>query len=157
MLPITGTIGMSLPPIGRVPLPATVSPVASVPQAGFVVPSDAGGAPPAGVGAPSPIARAAPVGAALMLALQEDVTAGTGDREARQHAHQLLAALADLQRALLSGGGGDALQRLSLLAEQASQATDPTLRQVVASIRLRARLELGRAARALEGHPLRTG
>ena len=149
---------MSLPPIGRVPLPAAAPALPTAPQSGFMVPPQAGGPAPAGVGAAGSIVQAAPVGAALMLALQEDATAGTADREARQHARELLAALAELQRALLSGGsGGDALQRLSLLTDLASQAADPGLRQVVASIRLRARLELGRAARALEQHSSRGG
>ena len=92
------------------------------------------------------IRRAAPVNASLMLALQETSTAETGDREARQHGQRLLAALRDLQRALLSGGDDDAVDRLLLLVETMPTANDPHLAPAIASIRLRARIELERAS-----------
>ena len=141
---------MSLPPIGRIPSPAAVAPSRTAPQPGFVValPEMTAGR----LAMPS-VAQAVPVGVISLLALQENATAGTGDREARQHAHQLLAALAELQRALLSEGGGDALQRLSMLTDTVSLTSDPALAQAVASIRLRARLELARVASAPERRP----
>lgn len=89
----------------------------------------------------------------MMLALQERAGTEAGDREARQHGQRLLAALAELQRALLSGAGNDSLQKLSLLAEMDAQAVDPALGRVIQSIRLRARLELARAA-VLADRPL---
>jgi len=84
----------------------------------------------------------------MMLALQEHTTAGTGDREARQHGRQLLEALADLQRALLSNGSGDALQHLAALADLPLPAADPALARVIVAIRLRARVEAARAEAA---------
>lgn len=144
---------MSLSSVGRVLFPPVAQPAQTASQSGFVVPPDGTAAgPAAGTAATSAaqIAQAAPVGAALMLALQEGAAAGAGEREARRHGQELLAALAELQRALLSNGGGDALQRLALLTDMDLHATEPALAQVIGSIRLRARLELARATVAAE-------
>ena len=135
---------MSLSPIdrfGSTYLPAQAQPTG---RAGFSV--------PAGTAPACPdvrdVARPASVGASLMLALQEQAGAEAGDREARRHGHRLLAALSELQRAMLCGGGADTLRELSRLSEDEGQAADPVLAGVIRSIRLRARLELARAAKA---------
>ena len=67
------------------------------------------------------------------------------DREARRHGHDMLAALAELQRALLGGGDdGAALQRLAELAAAVPHATDPRLAAMISAIVLRVRVELAR-------------
>ncbi len=130
-------------PVGGVYLPAQAQPAG---QTGFSVPADA----------PSPgpdvrgVARSAPVEAALMLALQEQTGTEAGDREARRHGQRLLAALAELQRAMLCGSEADTLGELSRLADEEGQAVDPMLAAAIRSIRLRARLELARAAKAAD-------
>lgn len=101
-------------------------------------------APPAAHAAPSPH-----VG--VLLALQEETAGvenarGRAEREARRHAHDLLRALSDLQRALLGAGDPEAaLDRLEALAAIVPQeAAGPALADVIRSIRLRAALELHR-------------
>ena len=80
-----------------------------------------------------------------MLSLQEFGSETVGDREARRHGHDMLAALAELQRALLSNGGDEqTLERLAELAEAVPRATDPGLAAMVSAIVLRVRLELAR-------------
>ena len=60
----------------------------------------------------------------------------------------MLAALAELQRALLGGGDdGRALQRLAELAAAVPRATDPRLAALVSAIILRVRVELARRQR----------
>jgi hypothetical protein len=120
--------------------------VASRPAAksGFFVPPEAAG--------PGQVeAAAAPAATSLgsMLALQEADVETVEDREARKHGHDMLAALAELQRALLGGGGGDgvALQRLGDLAASVRHATDPRLAAMVSAIVLRVRVELARRQR----------
>ena len=115
-------------------------------QAGFLVPD---GAVPASSNVQG-VTQPATVGASVMLALQERAGAEAGDQQARQHGQRLLAALAELQRALLSGNQADTLQELSRLSEEGGQAVDPALAQVIRSIRLRARLELARAAKTAD-------
>ena len=139
--------------IGRVPPASTGIVVGATTRGdgGFSIPADhlrpaAERTPDAGS-----IRRAAPVNASLMLALQETSTAETGDREARQHGQRLLAALRDLQRALLSGGDDDAGGRLLSLVETMPAANDPHLGRAIASIRLRVRIELTRASAAQTG------
>ena len=80
-----------------------------------------------------------------MLALQEADVESVEDREARRHSHDMLAGLAELQRALLGGSGDDAaLQRLGDLAASVRHATDPRLAAMVSAIVLRVRVELAR-------------
>ena len=79
------------------------------------------------------------------------MTSEAGDREARQHGQKLLTLLAELQRALLSDGGGDVLHRLLLLTQVAPHTTDPELGRVINSIRLRVRIELARASTTTDG------
>ena len=80
-------------------------------------------------------------------------TPAVRDREARRHGQALLSALAELQLALIGGGGGsgtprDGLkslsERLSVLASTLPAAADPGLQAVVRAIGLRARIELAR-------------
>ncbi len=91
------------------------------------------------------------VGLAGMLALQELPDPALADREARRRGHDILAALAELQRALLGPGGADSARPggadaagLAALAAAVPQADDPALRAVVAAITLRARIEAAR-------------
>ena len=66
-------------------------------------------------------------------------------REARRRGQEMLAALARLQRALLEGHRDlPGLRRLADLAEDVPQAADPGLRQALAEVTLRARVELAR-------------
>ena len=120
---------------------------------GFAIAADQVASVTNGPGAAAPAQGTASVSASLMLALQETMASETGDREARQHGQRLLMALSDLQHALLSGQGGDALGRLLALVETIPEAADPRLAQAINSVRLRARIELARAAAALEGIP----
>ena len=133
----------SIGPVGGTFVRPQAQPVG---QAGFSVPA---GAAPAGPDVRG-VARSAPVEASLMLALQEQAGAEAGDGQARRHGQRLLAALAELQRSMLCGGGSDTLEELSRLSEQEEHAVDPVLAAVIRSIRLRARLELARAAKATD-------
>jgi hypothetical protein len=80
-----------------------------------------------------------------MLSLQEFGSETVEDREARRRGHDMLAALAELQRALLSNGGDEqTLERLAELADAVPRATDPGLAATISAIVLRVRLELAR-------------
>jgi hypothetical protein len=86
-----------------------------------------------------------------LLALQEEAEGGAvrdrarRDGAARRRGRDLLGELAALQRDLLAGGPDPAqLTRLATLAESAPEAADPRLRDVVAAIVLRARIEAAR-------------
>jgi hypothetical protein len=105
------------------------------PGAGFRVPAQAG--PPPAV---------AEVALSGMLTLQEVETPDQRDRAARRRGQEMLAELAALQRALLAAGGDvpAALHRLAALARAVPAAADPALRQAVAAIVLRSRVELAR-------------
>jgi hypothetical protein len=83
---------------------------------------------------------------ASMLSLQELGGEAVADREARRHGQDMLAALADLQRLLLSAGtDGIALQRLAdLVASAPHGAVDRRLGAVLSAILVRARVELAR-------------
>ncbi|WP_419730495.1 flagellar assembly protein FliX [Lichenicola sp.] len=133
-----------------------VAPAQHAQQAGFVVPGVATPA-AAGLDRAEGSGPAARVSSVALLALQEGATAeagsGAADREARQHGRALLAALAELQRALLSGGDGHALEQLLALVDQEPRAVDPALARLIGAIRLRARIELARAAASGSGSP----
>ncbi len=133
----------SIGPVGGAYVPTQAQPAG---QSGFSIPA---GAPPPGPDVRG-LAQSAPVEASLMLALQERAGTEAGDREARRHGQRLLAALAELQRAMLCGGEADTLAELSRLSDEEGQAVDPILAGVIRSIRLRARLELARAAKATD-------
>ena len=102
------------------------------------------------LGTGSPAAAAALSAAAPLdglLLLQEMEEAPDRDRRARKHGRAVLDGLARLQAALL-GGEPDpvALRTLGALLEQAPEAADPALRDMLGAITLRAEVELARAA-----------
>ncbi|HSU04456.1 MAG TPA: flagellar assembly protein FliX [Acetobacteraceae bacterium] len=109
-------------------------------SSGFSVPESAsGGAAPAGVGG---------VSAAMlpgMLALQEAGDESVQDRAARRRGHDLLKAMAVLQRALLAEANDpEPLARLAELVADVPQAADPRLAAAVTEVVLRARVELAK-------------
>ena len=106
---------------------------------GFVVNADRADA-ASGTSASAPILHAS------MLTLQETATETVGDRDARRHGHAMLEVLAALQRAMLlqADGTDRALGQLAALAEAVPEASTPQLGAIVASIKLRARIELAR-------------
>ena len=122
-------------------LPAGQGPArASVRGAGFSVPANRPAA--AGTAAAAEMAELSLGG---MLALQEAESGSVRDREARRRGQDILAELLRLQRALLAGQPDpEALHRLAALAADVPDAADPALRQAVAEVALRARVELAR-------------
>lgn len=113
------------------------------PEAGFTVPATTQPAAGQPTGALTETAAASSLSG--LLALQEAGAGAPRDREARRRGRDLLAALAELQHALLGGGDSpDALARLAELASDLPHASDPRLRAVLAAIGLRARVELAR-------------
>lgn len=112
---------------------------------GFSVPADRPEA-----AAPAPASVEVTLGG--MLALQEAESGAVRDREARRRGQDILAALVRLQRALLEGHRDiAALRALAELAEEIPAAADPALRQAVADVALRARVELARHATVITG------
>ena len=117
---------------------------------GFVLAADL----PSTADAPGTTQNATPVFAAFMeglLGLQEQApnAPAVRDREARRHGQALLSALAEMQLSLVGSRGSPASlarvgERLSALADGVPVAADPRLREVVAAITLRARVELAR-------------
>lgn len=105
--------------------------------------------------APAESALAGAAGLFGLLALQEAVdtaaTAAAQDGAAHRHGEAVMDDLKDLQIALLSGRAGD-LSRLAARAGAGAgrQAADPRLAAVIGAIRLRASVELARAALRLE-------
>jgi hypothetical protein len=80
-----------------------------------------------------------------LLALQEESGGEVRDRAARRRGLDLLAELAALQREVLAGDpGADRLARLAGMAAEVPDAADPRLRDAVAAIALRARVEAAR-------------
>ena len=105
--------------------------------AGFAVPSSAS------------TAVSATVQVAAMpglLAMQEAGQGTVRDRDARRHGAAMLAALAELQRALLGGDDGAALERLASLVRNAPPPADPALLMVQRAVLVRAAVELARRA-----------
>ncbi len=138
---------MGVSAIGRTVAPkvADATSAAVTHESGFSIPAHDPASAPDGLTAAGPIGKTAPLSASLMLTLQESMTSEVGDREARHHGQQLLAALADLQRALLSDDHESALKQLLSLVKTIPNATDPGLIRTINSIHLRARIELARA------------
>jgi hypothetical protein len=127
--------------IERVGWPITASTASRRPGAsGFSVPLQ-----PANFGATTAAAETSAPTLATMLSLQEMGGETVHDREARRHGQDILAALADLQRLILSAGSdGTALQRLADLAASVPHATDRRLNAIVSAIVARARVEVAR-------------
>jgi Class II flagellar assembly regulator len=96
-------------------------------------------------GGMSAAAEASPPALASMLTLQELGGETVQDREARRHGHEMLAALADLQRALLAAAKDPTvLSRLAELVASVPQATDRRLAAMISAIVVRVRVELAR-------------
>jgi hypothetical protein len=105
---------------------------------GFTVPEDE-----ARAGAAT--ALAPPVALGGLLGLQEGSAEPDGDVPARREAGALLAELAALQRALLSGDDpATILARLDGLLGSMPSAGSPAVLALLAAVRLRARVELAR-------------
>jgi Class II flagellar assembly regulator len=110
-------------------------------SSGFAVSSPAASASVAMTG-PMPAVPAMLVGA---LALQEFGGEAPQDRAARRRGYDLLAGLRALHRALLADRADPGpLADLARLAAEVPEAADPRLREVVAELVLRARVELAR-------------
>ena len=123
-------------------LPVARGPARAAGRAGgFMVPSGRGES----AAGPAAAAEATEVTLGGMLALQEAESGSVRDREARRRGQEMLAELLRLQRALLAGPPDlAALRRLAALATAIPEAADPALRQAVAEVTLRARVELAR-------------
>lgn len=107
---------------------------------GFAVPAE-----PAETGHATAAAETQAASLASILTLQELGSETEADRRARRHGQDMLAMLAELQRALLGAGDPDvALQRLADLAALVPRATDRRLAAMVSAIVVRARVELAR-------------
>jgi formiminotetrahydrofolate cyclodeaminase len=130
---MTGIEGVGWPPSPRVANRVRTRP-------GFFVPPNS-----AGTGQAAAAATTHATSLVSMIMLQEVGCETVADREARRHGQDMLAALAELQRALLAGGDDvAALQRLADLAASVPRATDPQLAALVSAILVRARVELAR-------------
>jgi hypothetical protein len=88
---------------------------------------------------------AVPATLAGALALQEFGCEAPQDRAARRRGYDLLTGLRALHRALLAESPDpEPLADLARLATQVPEAADPRLREVIAELVLRARVELAR-------------
>jgi hypothetical protein len=86
-----------------------------------------------------------PAGLSGALALQELGCEAPQDRAARRRGYDLLASLRALQRDLLASRvDAGSLADLAALSAAAPEAADPRLREVIAELVLRARVELAR-------------
>ena len=80
-----------------------------------------------------------------MLLLQQVEDGPTRDRQARKHGRAMLEGLSALQHELLDGDvSPGTLERLAALAEHCPEAADPALKDTLASVSLRVRVELAR-------------
>lgn len=112
----------------------------------FVLPFVRGSAP-----GEAPATGTASATLAVMLAQQETEDAPARNRDSRRRIKELLALLAELQRALLGGGLGMGLsERLAGLLAELPLAADPALAAILAQTVLRVRIELARATQARE-------
>jgi len=110
-------------------------------SSGFAV-SPPAASPSGAVTGPMPAVPSTLVGA---LALQEFGCDAPQDRAARRRGYDLLAGLRALHRALLADSlDPEPLADLARLAAEVPEAADPRLREVVAELILRARVELAR-------------
>jgi hypothetical protein len=104
---------------------------------------------PASASGAAATAAPQPPSAVSILALQELGGEAPADREARRHGQDMLAALTELQRALLGGDSTDAtLRRLGELVTAVPLAADPRLAAMISAIVLRVRVELARRENA---------
>ena len=104
-----------------------------------------------GAGSVQPNARLTGVpalGLESMLLLQAVDEAGQRDRSARKRGGAMIAALTDLQRALLAQEDPAlALRSLSALSAEGPEAADPGLAAILRSVVLRSRIEVVRRER----------
>lgn len=111
--------------------------------AGFSLPESAGVAETSGP------AALLPMNLDLFLSLQEVESPQERNRKARRHAESMLAALHDLQRALLGvEPAPDLLDQLANLAGNPPIAADPALRSAVSEISVRLHVALAMAEMA---------
>ena len=95
--------------------------------------------------APHAAAEVGAVPLTQILALQEEEADAVQDRAARRHGEEMLAELASVQRDLLQAGlGRKRLGHLLDLATAPPRASDERLRDVVAAVALRVKVELAR-------------
>jgi len=113
----------------------------AAPGSGFDVSDLSDGGAAARIG---PMPALPPAGLAGMLALQEAEADMVGDRNARRHGLAVLEALRALQHGLLdaSGDAGQQVAALLRLADATNVVADAGLADVLAAIRLRAKIEL---------------
>jgi hypothetical protein len=106
---------------------------------GFAVPAEAA------VSSHATTEATAPMAIASMLTLQELGGETAEDRDARRHGQDMLAVLAALQLALLTGGDeGAVLRQLAELAAAVPRASDRRLAAMISAIIVRVRVELAR-------------
>ena len=134
----------SLGPAGANAPPTRVRDSLAAAETGFSIGRDAvRGAP-----VPTSLSVGSPIGLETMLALQAVDEDRERDRGARKRGSALIAALSDLQRAMLADGDPAlALQALGSLAADCPEAAEPALGAAVRAIVLRARVEVARRAR----------
>lgn len=127
--------------VGRLPL--IVRDGARTTGAGFMVET---GTAPAGQ---SPRVVSTPaIGMESMLLLQAVDEATERNRSARKHGNAMIAALSDLQRAMLAEEDPAlALRSLSELAAGGPEAADPGLAAILRALVLRSRIEVARRER----------
>ncbi|HEY7581017.1 MAG TPA: flagellar assembly protein FliX [Acetobacteraceae bacterium] len=127
--------------IERIGWPATPRvPSRAASRSGFSVPLQPGAA-----GATAAATEASAPTFVSILTLQELGGETVQDREARRHGQDMLAALADLQRALLLPADDAAvLARLADLVASVPRATDRRLAAMLSAIVVRVRVELAR-------------
>jgi hypothetical protein len=95
------------------------------------------------------LAAATAIGLEGMLALQSVDEAVERDRSARKRGTAMIAALTDLQRAMLGGDDPSAaLRSLSELAVDTPLADDPKLAAILREVVLRSRVEVALRARS---------
>ena len=96
------------------------------------------------------VSSVAGIGLATLLALQAVEETTERDRTARKHGVAMLAALTNLQRAMLvEGDPSSALRALTELTANTPSADDPGLGAVLQAVVLRSRVELARRERQL--------
>ncbi len=100
---------------------------------------------PAGAASVKAQAAVSATGLDTLIGLQEWEGAPARDRRARKHGRAMLDALARLQLGLLANeADGPALAGLAALLDQCPDAADQGLRDALAAVSLRARIELAR-------------
>jgi hypothetical protein len=136
-LPMTRVSGVA----GGAPVSTGSAKAKAAPGGGFDVSDLSDGVAGARIGAMPAVPSA---GLAGMLALQEAEAETVGNRNARRHGLAVLEALRALQYSLLgaSSDAGQEVAALLRLADTTNAVADAALADVLAAIRLRAKIEL---------------